>query len=248
MTPAPNGRHARRFVTTLAALACALGLWAGAASASPLSGISDRELARGFMATVFGTEAGTAGRGIVKKFDGPVRFEIVNASRIDRRKAVQSFLRTLPKMIGGVDARLAATHEAPNFRIVIVDRENYVSQARLDAFGGSRAKVPGECMARIEFTRGVIRRATAVIVSDEGEAKFRRCMVEEILQGLGPVNDDSSLVHSCFNDRSRHARLMPFDRAIVAMLYDPDLAPGTKAAAMKEHLPALIARARRIVR
>lgn len=246
--PEASSRSVLRRVVPLA-LTLLLALAPVSAMAkSALSGISDAELARGFLSTVFGTEARGSGSGIVKKFRGPVRFEVVNASAKDRRKTVESFIRSLPKMIGGLDARLAGTNEAPNFKVVIVDRENYVTQARADAFGNAFAHVPGECMAKIEFSGGAIKRATAVIVSDEGEAQFRRCMVEEILQGLGPVNDDSSLAASCFNDRSRHARLMPLDRGIVAMLYDPRLAAGTTKAQAKAMLPDLIERARRAVR
>ena len=65
-----------------------------------------------------------------------------------------------------------------------------------------------------------------MIVADEGDFLFRRCMVEEVLQGLGPVNDDRTLSQSVFNDRSPHSTFTSFDRHLVNMLYDPRVAPG----------------------
>ena len=71
-----------------------------------------------------------------------------------------------------------------------------------------------------------IKRSAAVIVSDEGEFLFKRCLVEELLQGLGPMNDDEDLIHSVFNDSSRHSRFTVFDQIILNMLYDPRIKPG----------------------
>ena len=80
---------------------------------------------------------------------------------------------------------------------------------------------PGKCLVRVVSTSAGISRSDAVIVADEGEFLFHRCMVEEILQGLGPVNDDRSLGESVFNDMSRHATFTDFDRHILNMLYHP---------------------------
>ncbi|WP_181705958.1 DUF2927 domain-containing protein [Chthonobacter rhizosphaerae] len=219
-----------------------------AASASPLKPFSDRDLATGFLATVFGLEHGAAGAGMVKKFNGPVRFEIAIHSAIDREADVARFVRQLPRMVRGLDARLARSGEDANFKIVVVDRDSYVKRARLDAFSSAFARVPGNCMVKVDFSPSGIRRATAVIVSDNGEALFRRCMVEEILQGLGPMNDDPRLGSSVFNDRSPHARFMPFDRAIISMLYDGRVRHGASRTEVLALLPDLIRSARAAVR
>ena len=52
---------------------------------------------------------------------------------------------------------------------------------------------PGRCVVRVVSGPGGIARADAVIVADEGETLFRRCLIEEVLQGLGPLNDDARL-------------------------------------------------------
>ncbi|MBH0238206.1 DUF2927 domain-containing protein [Methylobrevis albus] len=220
------------------------------AAAGGLKSIADAELAAGFARTVFGLEHGGGNwRGkVVKKFAGPVRFSVEDHSSIGRHAAVTGFIRTLPKLVAGVDARLAAPGEAANFRVVIVDRKNYVKQVRADVWGGHGRAVPGQCLAAMDFDRSSITRTTVFIVSDDGEALFRRCMVEEILQGLGPLNDHSSLVHSMFNDRSPFTRITAFDRAIVSMLYDPRVRHGMTMADVQPIMGDLIAAARKRVR
>lgn len=229
----------------LLALVASAALAGPAEAGSPLSRYQDVDLAHGFLGTVFGSEMSSAGRGIVKKFDGPVRFEVVNRAVVDHSRDVAGFVGQLPRKIAGLDARLAVPGEQANFRVVVVDPGAYVQEARAQGLGGLFKPVHGLCNVRITFSDGAIRQATAVIVANE---RFARCLVEEILQGLGPINDDERLVHSVFNDRSGHSRLTAFDRAIVTMLYDPRLSHGmTKTEAMAI-LPDLIARARQVVR
>lgn len=92
-----------------------------------------------------------------------------------------------------------------------------------------------------------ISQSAAVIVSDEGDFLFRRCMVEEILQGLGPMNDDSSLSHSVFNDKSRHSRFTSFDRMLLNMLYDPRIKPGMRPDEVRPMLPSIVRTVRPLV-
>ncbi|MDJ0930173.1 DUF2927 domain-containing protein [Breoghania sp.] len=72
-------------------------------------------------------------------------------------------------------------------------------------------------------------------------------MVEETLQGLGPMNDNDRLVHSVFNDTSEHDTFTRFDRMIMNMLYDPRIKPGMTARKMKPLLPSVIRETRRLV-
>lgn len=240
------GSRTGRIALTAATI---LSLAAPAGAGSALSGFSDQDLAHGFFSTVFGLEhGGGASARMVKKFNGPVRFQIVDGASRSRERDIRNFVRGLPRMVRGLDARMASTNETPNFLVYVVDRKSYVTQARASAFDNPFADVPGRCMVKVEFGGKGIKRAAAVIVSDDGEQLFKRCMVEEILQGLGPMNDDRSLGASVFNDYTDHARFMPFDRAIVSMLYDPRLKHGmskTEAAAV---LPEVLATVRRQVR
>lgn len=230
------------------ATAVAMALAGPAEAGSKLSAFSDAELSQGFFATVFGLEHNGAMSGQVKKFQGPVRFEIVSRSRRDRTRDVAAFVKQLPKKIRGLDARIARPGETPNFIVVVVDRSAYVERVRADVFADPNAKVPGRCLVKADFGPRGIRRAVAVIVADEGEHLFQRCMTEEILQGLGPMNDDPGLTASVFNDRSRHSALTAFDRAIVSILYDPRLRHGMSKAEAAAVLPSVLGGVRQRIR
>lgn len=242
----PAGLRAAGFGLLMAA-GLALGA-TGQAAAASLKSFSDADLAHGFFATVFGLEHGAAAGGrMVKKFHGPVRVA-VEAADSRRAAEVAAFVRRLPGLVPGLDLRLAGAGESANFVVHVVDRAAYSRTVRQVAYGGAHGAAPGRCMVKVDFTAGGIARSDAFIVADEGEHLFRRCMVEEILQGLGPMNDDRSLHASVFNDSSRHTRLGAFDRAIVAMLYDRRVRHGMGRGEVEAIMPDLVARARRAVR
>ena len=89
-------------------------------------------------------------------------------------------------------------------------------------------------------TNGAIASTDVVIVSDEGEFLFRRCLIEEVLQGLGPLNDSPDLGDSVFNDSSHHADFTAHDRLILNMLYDPRIQAGMTFEETEALLPFLL--------
>ncbi|MFD1695341.1 DUF2927 domain-containing protein [Roseibium aestuarii] len=200
------------------------------------------ELIDGFNKTVFGLEYRSwSWRPYqVKKYTRPVRFYVHNPARIDRRPTVQAFLRQLESKISGIEVELAESPESANFEIFVVDRADYLTTVREQVYRKASADAPGRCLVRVVSGRDGIKRSTSVIVSDEGEFIFRRCMVEETLQGLGPMNDDTSLTHSVFNDESRHNRFTAFDRLLLNMLYDPRIRPGMSRKDTDALLPLIL--------
>jgi hypothetical protein len=215
-------------------------------SASAQAGaFSDKDLSRGFLRTVFGMENGSAHAWTVKKFTRPVRVEVVNLASKDRRKVIGGFVKSLPRLVPGLNIAMARKG-AGNFTVYVVDRVHYVETARKHVFRDPYARVPGNCLVQVEIGADGIRRSSAVIVSDESESRFQRCMVEEILQGLGPMNDDGSLAESVFNDQSGHDRFTSFDRAILSILYDARFSPGMSMGEAKRLLPAVISTVRKL--
>ncbi len=211
---------------------------------------SDAELTNAFNATVFGAEYSSWGlhTRIVKKFVKPVRIYIDNRAKRDRRRAVRRFVRSLPRTIRGISVEIVKSERDANFTVYVVDRKAYKDVVRNEVYKRRSMSVPGRCLVRVISSANGIRRSDAVIVSDEGEFLFRRCLVEEILQGLGPVNDNPSLVHSVFNDTSKHARFTKHDQYILNMLYDDRIKAGMNQREVGEVLPAVIRDARRRVR
>jgi len=197
-------------------------------TAHPAQALTDEELIRGFNLTVFGSEIAPLGfqANYVHKFRDEVRFKIHDLASTSRRSAAEQFINSLEQQISGLNVRIVNQTERSNFNVYIVDRADYAHVVRERVEKRSNASVPGKCLVKSRFSRAGISRSDAVIVSDEGEALFRRCLVEEILQGLGPLNENTSLKRSVFNDTSTHTRFTEFDRIILNMLYDSRIKNG----------------------
>lgn len=237
----PVGNSAAR--TAIACLLCLAGL----ARATPAAAASDADVIRGFNLTVFGAEYAPAGfqSDYVRKFAGPVRFYIHNLSARNRAAEVRSFILSLNGAIRGLSARMASSPGEANFNVYIVDRRDYAATVRDKVYRRADAGAPGKCLVRSVFSQSGIRRSDAVIVADEGENLFDRCKAEEILQGLGPLNEHPSLGESMFNDRTHHTSFTRFDRLILNMLYDRRIRNGASKESVQPLLPAVLATARR---
>ena len=209
--------------------------------------VTDAAVIDGFNKTVFDSEyAGfTLGRSYVRKFTGPVRVYVRSTASAAKRARTQRFVRSLNQLIGGINVRVVNSEKKANFVVHLVRRREYASTVRNRVFKRRGVPVRGLCMVRSKFTREGITRSDAVIVLDEGEKLFKRCMTEEILQGLGPLNDDKSLSQSMFNDRTRFTTFRRFDRLILNMLYDRRIKPGMSRGEAKALLPNVLRRVRR---
>jgi len=211
---------------------------------------STEELLEGFEKTVFGLEyrSWSWRPYLVKKFTRPVFFYVHNLSSRDRMQTVRRFVREIDTRIDGLTTGVTDDPAQANFDVYVVDRAQYEDVVKKDIYKSERANVPGRCLVRVVSGRNGIKRSAAVIVSDEGEFLFKRCLVEELLQGLGPMNDDSGLTHSVFNDSSRHSRFTVFDQLILNMLYDPRIKPGMNMQQTRSILPLVVRDARQRVR
>jgi hypothetical protein len=223
--------------------------------AAPASAQSKADMAvlDGFMKTVFGVEyhANISAANRVKKYTKPVRVYIDNRSKIDRRQAVAEFIDSLPGRIQGLDIKRVSNRNKANYILHIVDNDEYHGLAR-KVVGGNAAGVRGsQCLARLVTGKGKatsIVQTDAIVVSDLGEGPFRRCLIEETLQGLGPANDNAGLGDSVFNDYSKITRFTKFDRTIMNMLYHPRIRAGMTPNQVRPILPDVLAEVKRRLR
>jgi hypothetical protein len=208
------------------------------APAAPPS-VDSAALARGFFLTVFGLEyGGHVDAQRVKRWTGEVRFHVTDLSGAAREAPARAFLRSLPERIGNFRGRVVETPADANFEVFLVRSADFgavvAAELRADAIAmGAR------CLVGVTTRNGRIERSTAVIVADD-DYLFNRCLVEEVLQGLGPMNDDSRLAASVFNDTSRHTTFTDFDRALMNVLYHPLIRPGMTGSEVQRTLPAVM--------
>ncbi|KQT69754.1 MULTISPECIES: DUF2927 domain-containing protein [unclassified Aureimonas] len=224
-----------------------LFLGATAASAAPLP--KDAVFVEAFAETAFGSEIpGLFGGGAyLKRFAGPIRFAVEDGASQPRRREAEGFLRRLARDLPGPGARLARGREAANFTVHIVDSKDYQAVGRR-IYGNPFLRVPGACIVRSSFGRGGIRRSDALIVSDMGDELFRRCLSEEVVQGLGLLEDTDRLPDSVLNGASAAEQPMRSDRILLEMLYDPRLSPGMSLDDARPLLGEIVEDARRKTR
>jgi hypothetical protein len=179
----------------------------------------------------------------VRKFPAAIRFAVRDRSSARRGGEVSAFIRDVPFRIPGVQAELVDAR--PNFEVFVVDRPDYRAVVGKEIYRREIKRAPGRCVSAATLRNGRILRSVAVIVADEGDFTLRRCMVEEILQGLGQFSDVAGSADSVFNDQWTRSEPAEADRLLLAMLYDPRVRPGMREAEIEPLLPDLIRAARR---
>lgn len=259
---APTPRIALSAIPYLASLLSIVlaAMWLSLASAQAdinaiVNAYSDRELISGFNRTVFGTEDPAqrhrAGRFRVKKFTTRVRVHLINLSHRDRRAEVRRFISKLNATVKGLRITTTKYEKRAGMVVFLLDRRDYknVIMETMPAHMDKSFLLSNDCSAVTGGRHGhQLDRAFVYIVADEGRRNFRHCMIEEIIQSLGPVNDDRRLSHSIFNDYSTVTTFAAFDWFILNMLYDRRVKAGMTMHQVNHVLPAVISDARRRLR
>ncbi len=242
--PGCHLRGLRRVAGALGAVCLALALLAGPAAARHFT---DDALIEGFVETVFGAEVGDeadreASR-VVKKFTGPVGYNIISTSSVDRRKTLRRFLAQLSDSIENLELVETPTRDDAQMVIFLTDRADYRATIRTSVWAGVNTDFleGNACSAVLAARRSGIERAFIFLVADEGFLGLSHCMVEEIAQSLGPANDSTNLPDSIFNDESTLNVFGVFDWFILNMLYDARILPGMDEAEVRVILPEVIA-------
>jgi hypothetical protein len=100
----------------------------------------------------------------------------------------------------------------------------------VDTGGRGPADSERACFSSVqEDDQFVIRRAEITITADIPELR-QHCIVEEISQALGLMNDSTFLFPSIFHDDSRQQTLSPWDEMMFFAHYDPRIRPGMNSA------------------
>jgi DUF2927 family protein len=77
-------------------------------------------------------------------------------------------------------------------------------------------------------------------VVDAGEFIFYDCAYEELLQSLGPINDDSSVPWTMFNDKVQKGFFDVYDQYLLNILYHPRVRPGMTKQEVRTLLPEIM--------
>ncbi len=182
----------------------------------------------------------------LRRWEQPVRMQVAFGDtvpperRITEAGRVAAYAAQLSRATG---LEITPTERSPNFHVLFLgedDRAAFVPELRRIVPGISDAAVrafrdmPRETLCLVfAFSRGesfAYTKAVAVIRAEHPDLLTLSCIHEELAQGLGLANDSPAARPSIFNDDEEFALLTRHDELLLAMLYDPRMRPGMKAA------------------
>jgi hypothetical protein len=208
---------------------------------------SDAQIADGFFKIAFGAELRIAGSGNrIRKFDGPVRVFVDNRAQANRRAVIAAVIGDIGAAVEHLDIALTEDRKAANVVVTLVrDRRELLRTMRL-FYGRERAgeierRLTPRCLAGFsEDPEHRIKRSEVLLTADGDDFSFLDCAYEELLQALGPINDDRSVPWTMFNDDVQMGFFDVYDQYILNILYDPRVRPGMTRQDIEPLLPAIL--------
>ena len=211
---------------------------------------TDAEIIDGFFKVTFGAEFHIAG-GVdrIRKYDGPVRVYVDNRATPNRTSQVASVISDLRARIRGLNiAKIDRREEAQIIVSLVHDRD--LARMIRTLYGIDRARriqrsLEPQCLSgfrKDENSR--ILHSDVLIVADAGEFVFYDCIYEEMLQALGPINDDTTVPWTMFNDDVRMGFFDLYDQYLLNILYDPRIKPGMTHSEVNALLPQILPQVR----
>ena len=243
-----------RFAAAIAALALQLAGGPAAAEnaqvakarAAERKSFTDAEIFDGFFKVTFGAEfqvAGVSNR--IRKYDGPVRIFVDNRAKPDRRKELAAILADIKQRIEHLDIAIVETRDKANIVVLLV-RDRDLARTIRSVYGRERARsiqksLEPQCLSSFRKADDFrITHSDVILVTDAGEFIFYDCAYEEILQALGPINDDSTVRWSMFNDKVQMGFFGVYDQYILNILYHPRIRAGMRRDEVRAVLPQVL--------
>jgi hypothetical protein len=217
-----------------------------ARKASERKDFSDAEIAEGFFKVAFGAELHVGGRvDRIRKYDKPIRVFIDSRARPDRSASIVAVMEDIRARVQHLDLQVTDEKRLANFIVTLV-RDRNLAHTFASFYGQKEAdeivrRLTPQCLSSFrkdaEFR---ILHSNAIIVVDAGDFKFYDCAYEELLQALGPINDDSSVPWTMFNDEVKMGFFDVYDQYVLNILYDPRIRPGMTRDEVKKLLPEIM--------
>jgi hypothetical protein len=218
--------------------------------ASERTGFSNDEIKDGFFKTAFHAELQFDRRAErIRKFEEPVRVFIVNRGAPERSADIAAIVADIRAHVDHLDIAVTPDRQAANFLVILVPRRDVAATIR-SRYGEKEARqiqrmLRPECLSGIAKDKTFrIRRAEAILPADLAEFGFYDCAYEEVLQGLGIINDDNSVPWTMFNDDVQMGFFDVYDQYLVNILYDPRIRPGMTRDEVDKLLPEVMPKVR----
>lgn len=207
---------------------------------------TDAEILDGFFKVTFGAEFHVAG-GVdrIRKYDGPVKVFIDNRATPDRTPQVEAAIADIRSRIRNLDIATIDRREDANMIVSLVNDRDLSRMIRT-IYGIDRARriqrtLEPQCLSGFRKDEGSrILRSDVIITADVGEFVFYDCVYEELLQALGPINDDTTVPWTMFNDDVQMGFFDLYDQYLLNILYDTRVKPGMTRTEVQAIIPAVL--------
>lgn len=216
----------------LCALPLCLMMSAQAALAAPGFWQDKRYIERSFYDIALKAEyAEEKVRPVIKRWASPLRVWVYSGAgdKKTQRRLLSQHLKSLGE-IARLPTRLVSTRKDANVLVFFASEKelNPLIQREMPAL--ARQKMPvSYCMGAIRYNdRAEIVRGTVVIPVERtlAEDKLEACIVEEVTQLLGLINDSKFARHTVFSDVTHNDRLTGLDYLLIRLLYSSSIKPG----------------------
>jgi len=205
---------------------------------------SNSQLLRNFLSIALQAEAaddiGADGGIAISKWDSPVRYRLAGAQTRDRVQ-IAAFSQHLSN-ITGLDIREAGEVERYNMDIRFVPVAFRAAEMRellatqwlgprvANLATGWRDHEMDRCFTlTTRDPQSGVTGTAHVFIKDELPLIWREtCIIEELTQSLGLLNDDPRASPSIFNDDGAYQALTSHDELLLRVLYDPRIRPGMR--------------------
>ncbi len=215
------------------------------------TGFSNDEIVDGFFKIAFGAELQVAGREkLIRKFDQPIRVFFDNRAQANRRADLAAVIADIRGHVAHLDVTMTDDREAANVVVTLVRDRNELRRTIRSRYGRERAdqieqNLTPQCLSGFsEDAEHRILRSEVILTAEGGDFGFLDCAYEEVLQALGPINDDRSVPWTMFNDEVHMGFFDVYDQYLLNILYDPRVRPGMTPTDVKAILPEVLATVR----
>jgi len=194
---------------------------------------TNAEIVDGFFKIALGAELRVVGKSDrVRKFDAPVRVFLDNRANANRRADLAGVVADIRSHVRNLDVAMTDDRKTANVVVTLVRDRGELRRTLRAFYGPERAseiqrRLNPQCLSGFsEDPEHRIRRAEVILTAEGGEFGFLDCAYEELLQALGPINDDRSVPWTMFNDDVQMGFFDIYDQYILNILYDPRVRPG----------------------
>jgi DUF2927 family protein len=214
---------------------------------------TDTEIADGFFKIVFGAEFHTGARtDRIRKYEGAIRIFIADSGQAERRRQIETIIADIKDRVAGLDIGVTQDRANANMLVSLV-RDRDLAGTITKVYGRDRARsiqssLEPQCLSgfRKDDSYRIVH-SDVILVVDAGEFVFIDCAYEEMLQALGPINDDASVPWSMFNDNVQLGFFGLYDQYLLNILYHPRMRPGMTREEAAAMLPGILPEVRAFV-